>query len=69
VDDCEKFCKWCLTDFQYEGSTVMMAPGTGFYTNPEEGRHQVRMAYVLNKEDLGKAMIVLRKALEAYNAK
>ena len=66
VDDVEKFCKWCLTDFQYEGSTVMMAPGTGFYTNPEDGRHQVRMAYVLNKEDLAKAMLVLRKALEAY---
>ena len=67
VDDVEKFCKWCLTDFTYEGATVMMAPGTGFYTNPEDGRHQVRMAYVLNKEDLAKAMIVLRKALEAYN--
>ncbi len=60
--------KWCLTDFTYEGATVMMAPGTGFYTNPEDGRHQVRMAYVLNKEDLAKAMVVLRKALEAYNA-
>ena len=67
VDDVEKFCKWCLTDFTYEGATVMMAPGTGFYTNPEDGRHQVRMAYVLNKEDLAKAMLVLRKALEAYN--
>jgi aspartate aminotransferase len=80
VDDVEKFCKWCLTDFSYpvddpQGNgtqmpaTIMMAPGTGFYTNPEDGRHQVRMAYILNKEDLGKAMIVLRKALEAYNAK
>ena len=68
VDDTEKFCKWCLTDFQYEGATVMMAPGTGFYTNPEDGRHQVRMAYVLNKEDLARAMVVLRKALETYNA-
>ena len=67
VDDSEKFCKWCLTDFQYEGATIMMAPGTGFYTNPNDGLHQVRMAYILNKEDLGKAMIVLRKALEAYN--
>lgn len=67
VDDAEKFCQWCLTDFQYEGQTVMMAPGAGFYTDPEEGRDQVRMAYVLNKEDLGKAMIVLRKALEEYN--
>ena len=68
VDDVEKFCKWCLTDFSYEGATVMMAPGTGFYTNPDDGRKQVRMAYVLNKDDLGKAMIVLRKALETYNA-
>ena len=67
VDDAEKFCKWCLTDFQYEGATVMMAPGAGFYTDHEEGRNQVRMAYVLNKEDLGKALTVLQKALEAYN--
>lgn len=67
VDDTDKFCQWCLTDFQYEGQTVMMAPGSGFYTDPEEGRKQVRMAYVLNKEDLSKAMIVLRKALETYN--
>jgi len=68
VDDAEKFCQWCLTDFSYEGQTVMMAPGAGFYTDPNEGKDQVRMAYVLNKEDLGKAMIVLRHALEAYNA-
>ncbi|MBO5553105.1 MAG: aminotransferase class I/II-fold pyridoxal phosphate-dependent enzyme, partial [Paludibacteraceae bacterium] len=78
VDDVDKFCKWCLTDFTYtfegegkserEIATVMMAPGTGFYTNPEEGRHQVRMAYVLCKQDLEKAMVVLRKALETYNA-
>lgn len=68
VDDTDKFCQWCLTDFQHEGQTVMMAPGSGFYTDPEEGRKQVRMAYVLNKEDLAKAMMVLRKALETYNA-
>ncbi|MCQ2324479.1 MAG: pyridoxal phosphate-dependent aminotransferase [Paludibacteraceae bacterium] len=67
VDDAEKFCMWCLTDFSYEGQTVMMAPGTGFYTNPDDGRNQVRMAYVLCKEDMQKAMIVLRKALEEYN--
>ena len=67
VDDTDKFCQWCLTDFQYEGQTVIMAPGSGFYTNPEDGRHQVRMAYILNKEDLAKAVLVLRKALEAYN--
>ncbi len=68
VDDAEKFCRWCLTDFSYEGQTVMMAPGSGFYTDPKEGRNEVRMAYVLNKEDLAKAMVVLRKALEEYNA-
>ncbi len=69
VDDAEKFCIWCLTDFSYEGQTVMMAPGSGFYTDPEEGRNQVRMAYVLNKDDLGKALVVLSKALEAYNSR
>lgn len=67
VDDAEKFCQWCLTDFQYEGQTVMMAPANGFYTDPSEGKDQVRMAYVLKKEELAKAMVVLRKALEAYN--
>ena len=67
VDDTDKFCEWCLTDFQYEGQTVMMAPGSGFYTDPEEGKKQVRMAYILCKEDLGRAMLVLRKALETYN--
>ena len=68
VDDTDKFCQWCLTDFQYEGQTVIMAPGSGFYTNPDDGRQQVRIAYILNKEDLAKAVVVLRKALEAYNA-
>ena len=67
VDDAEKFCKWCLTDFSYEGQTIMMAPGAGFYTDPADGRNEVRLAYVLNKEDLAKALLVLRKALEAYN--
>lgn len=66
VDDAEKFCAWCLTDFEYEGQTVMMAPAAGFYTTPGAGRNQVRIAYVLNKEDLTRAVIVLKKALEAY---
>ena len=66
VDDAEKFCAWCLTDFEYEGETVMMAPAAGFYTTPGAGRDQVRIAYVLNKEDLTRALIVLSKALEAY---
>ncbi len=67
VDDAEKFCAWCLTDFQYEGQTIMLAPGTGFYTSPNEGRDEVRLAYILNRDDLAKALVVLRKALEAYN--
>lgn len=66
VDDAEKFCAWCLSDFQYEGETVMMAPAAGFYTTPGVGRDQVRLAYVLKKEDLNRALLVLRKALEAY---
>lgn len=66
VDDAEKFCEWCLNEFEYEGATVMMAPAAGFYTTPGAGRDQVRIAYVLNKEDLAKALEVLRRALEAY---
>ena len=69
VEDAEDFCKWCLTDFSYKGQTVMMAPGSGFYTDPSEGRDEVRMAYVLNREDLAKALEVLAHALEAYNSR
>jgi len=66
VDDADKFCAWCLSDFQYEGQTIMMAPASGFYTTPGLGYNQVRMAYVLKKTELEKALIVLEKALEAY---
>ena len=66
VDDCEKFCAWCLSDFDYEGETVMMAPASGFYTTPGAGKNEVRIAYVLKKEDLMRSLFVLRKALEAY---
>lgn len=66
VDDSDKFCRWCLEDFDYEGETVMMAPASGFYTTPGAGYNQVRIAYVLNKEELIRALLVLRKALEAY---
>ena len=69
MDDAERFCAWCLTDFSYEGATVMMAPAAGFYTTPGAGRDQVRIAYVLKKEDLRQALVVLRKALEAYNSR
>lgn len=66
VDDADKFCAWCLESFEYEGQTVFMAPASGFYTKPGLGRDEVRIAYVLKKEDLANALIVLQKALEAY---
>ncbi len=75
VDDAEKFCAWCLNDFAYKddetpecfnGETVMMAPAAGFYSNPELGKNQVRLAYVLKKEDLRRALFVLERALNEY---
>ena len=69
VDDADKFCEWCLSDFNYEGETVMMAPASGFYSTPGMGRNEVRIAYVLKKEDLQRALFVLEKALEAYNSR
>ena len=75
VDDAEKFCAWCLSDFSWKddrtpegcaGETIMMAPAAGFYSEPELVRNQVRLAYVLKKEDLQRALFILSKALEAY---
>ena len=66
VDNSEKFCRWCLEEFNYENETVMMAPASGFYTTPGAGCNQVRIAYVLKKEDLTRALFILRKALEVY---
>lgn len=66
VDDADNFCKWVLKDFSYNDQTVMMAPASGFYITPGKGKNEVRIAYVLNIEDLTKALVVLRKALEAY---
>ena len=67
IEDADKFCSWCLSDFRYEGQTIFMAPASGFYVTPGLGKNEVRIAYVLNKEDLANAMTVLEKALEAYN--
>ncbi len=66
IDDCDKFCEWLLRVFNFEGETIMFAPGSGFYTNHEDGRNEVRMAYVLKREDLARALVLLRKALEQY---
>lgn len=69
VDDSDKFCAWCLSEFSYEGETVMLAPASGFYSDPSHGRQEVRIAYVLKKKDLERSLIVLAKALESYNAR
>lgn len=66
VDDSDKFCSWLLSDFEFEGQTVMMAPASGFYTTPDLGKNEVRIAYVLDKEDLKQSLLVLKKALEVY---
>ncbi len=66
VDDSDKFCQWLLTDFSYNGATVMFAPATGFYADPEKGRHQVRVTYCLCIEDLRAAMKCLEEALKVY---
>lgn len=75
VKDAEKFCAWCLSEFRYvdektpkgfTGETVMMAPASGFYTDPSLGLDQVRLAYVLCKEDLQRAIMILEKAIDQY---
>ena len=66
VDDADDFSQWLLSDFNFEGQTVMLAPASGFYSEPELGKQQVRIAYVLKKDDLEKAMLCLEKALQVY---
>lgn len=66
IDDCDKFCTWMLESFSHEGQTVMMAPANGFYATPGLGQNEVRIAYVLNKENLAKAMACLEVALKVY---
>jgi aspartate aminotransferase len=66
VDDSDKFCEWLLSDFTYENQTIFMAPASGFYTTPGLGKNEVRIAYVLNKEDLGKSLKILEEALKVY---
>ncbi len=66
VDSTEKFCQWLLEEFDYEGATVMMAPASGFYATPGKGVQEARIAYVLNKESLIKAIKCLEEALKVY---
>ena len=66
IDNADKFCQWILESFSYNNQTVMMAPATGFYSTPGAGINEVRMAYVLNNEDIKAAMVCLQEALKAY---
>ncbi|MDR1005447.1 MAG: pyridoxal phosphate-dependent aminotransferase [Bacteroidales bacterium] len=66
IDDSDKFCLWLLEHFCYEGQTVMLAPATGFYSEPEKGRKQARITYCLKIEDLQSAIKCLEEALKVY---
>jgi aspartate aminotransferase len=66
VPDAEDFARWLLAEFQHEGATVMIAPASGFYATPDLGTSEVRIAYVLNCDDLRRAVEVLRAALAVY---
>ena len=67
IDDGDRFCQWMLESFSHNGKTVMMAPASGFYSTENEGKNQVRLAYVLNKQDLIRCVEILKIALASYN--
>ncbi len=69
VNDIEDFARWMLTDFSLDGETTMIAPGPGFYATPGKGLDEARIAYVLNVNDLKKAMRILAKGIETYNSR
>ncbi len=66
VRDTDDFARWLLSDFRLNGETTMVAPAGGFYSTPGLGKNQVRLAYVLNKDDLKKAINIIREALKVY---
>ncbi len=66
IDDSDKFCQWMLEEFEYHNETVMMAPASGFYSTPGIGTNEVRVAYVLNTDDLKKSVECLQVALTLY---
>src|SRR5680860_183925 len=67
VKNADDFAKWLLEEFQLDNETVMVAPAAGFYFTPNTGMNQVRLAYVLKKEDLKRALVLLKEALKIYN--
>ncbi|NOX84975.1 MAG: pyridoxal phosphate-dependent aminotransferase [Chlorobi bacterium] len=66
IDDSDKFCRWLLEDFDFEGQTVMLAPASGFYSTPGKGKDEVRISYVLKVDDLKASIRVLNEALKVY---
>ena len=66
VDDADKFAQWLLENFDLDGETIMVAPASGFYSTPNIGINQVRIAYVLNKESLQTSIKILEAALKVY---
>jgi aspartate aminotransferase len=66
IQDSDHFCQWLLEEFQFENETVMLAPATGFYSSPGAGKDEVRIGYVLNVNDLKRAVIILGEALRVY---
>ncbi len=69
VDDADKFCEWMLSEFQFNNQTLFLAPASGFYLQPDKGKDEVRIAYVLKKEDLAICLKILEKALKEYPGK
>jgi len=69
IDDADKFAQWLLESFDMNGETVMVAPAAGFYSTPNVGLDEIRIAYVLKKEDLVRSVAILAEALKQYNNK
>jgi len=69
VDNADNFAQWLLESYDFNGETVMVAPAAGFYSTPNVGLDEVRIAYVLKKEDLIKAVQILKEAITVYNKK
>jgi aspartate aminotransferase len=69
IDDGDRFCQWLLESFSYQGQTVMLAPASGFYETKGLGKHEVRLAYVINNDDINAAMDCLQEALKVYPGK
>jgi aspartate aminotransferase len=68
VPDAEEFCKFLLADFSLGGKTVMVTPGAGFYSTPERGRNEVRIAYVLEQSKIEESVKILATALEQFSS-